>query len=98
MKAKVIAAQVFDRFTIAKTGWVISRFKNGDLDKELMFFYCQEELLGEEDLFVKPAELKPWQAQSEEPVQVGDVVEVMVEEKKLPPIKRPAPPSKGARL
>lgn len=87
VKAKVVAAQVFERFTIAKTRWVISRFKNGDLEKELRLFpIIETEGLAAEDLFVKPAEVKPWQAQSEVPVQVGDVVEVIVEEKKLPAV------------
>jgi hypothetical protein len=63
-KAKVVASQVFDKFTIAATPFATQ-------DLSALF---QTEV----NLPVDPRDIKPWKATSESPVKVGDKVEAYV--------------------
>lgn len=78
VKAKVSATEVYEKFTIASTRWSVTR-REGQLGlAELMGI--QTEVFDQGELRVDSKEVQPWQGQSEIPVRLGDVVEVMVSE------------------
>ena len=74
-KGKVKASHVDDEFTIATTEW--SEWIGGSI---MMGLVPNEPdlVIHEEELLVKPEDVQPWKAKSEEPVKIGDVVEVTV--------------------
>ena len=78
VKAKVKAYQVFDKFTIATTKW--KEVTLGSLfDVNLRdSFGTKLKDRDEGALRVRPEDIKPWKAKSEELVTVGDVVEVEI--------------------
>jgi hypothetical protein len=74
-KGRVKASHVEDEFTIATTEW--KELVGGGL----MITFVQDEsevIVHEGDLLVDSANIQPWKARSEEPVKVGDTVEVTV--------------------
>jgi hypothetical protein len=76
VKAKVKAAQVHDKFTIASTKWSSTQFKFainlGTQLRELV----DTEMVDQGDLLVNSEDVQPWKAKSETPVKIGDIVEV----------------------
>jgi len=77
VKARVSASQVFDKFTIASTRWTQTVMKGPFFNPSNMFGMELRER-DEGELKVIPDEISPWKAQSEEPVRVGDTVEVEI--------------------
>lgn len=79
VKAKVKAAQVHDKFTIASTRWSSTRLKfEANLGAQIGALF-DTELVDQGELLVDATDLQPWKAKSETPVKVGDIVEVEVE-------------------
>ena len=77
VKGRVVALQVFDEFTIARTKWtqVSTRLLSAD---DVLAPFVESKTIDEGELLVDPNEVQPWKAQSEIPVQVGDSVRVDV--------------------
>ena len=77
VKAKVKAAQVHDKFTIASTKWTTTRLKLAESSLAAQFRSLFEiEAVDEGELLVDSVDLRPWKAKSERPVKVGDTVKV----------------------
>jgi hypothetical protein len=71
VKGRLQASQVFPRFTVATSSWT---------DYSSPIFGT---LLGEqrgESLTVRQEDVQPWSAKTEQPVRVGDFVEVTLED------------------
>lgn len=85
VKAKARASQVYERFTIATSKWTTrSSPAYGLLGMEPAYGLLGMNILKDqvvehgEELRVDPNEVKPWRAESEAPVQLGDEIEVSV--------------------
>ena len=79
VKGKVRASEVFDKFTIATSKWTTyySTHLRYNLMPDLLTGGTEEH--GRE-LYVNTSDLQPWKAQTEDPVSVGDEVEVEIED------------------
>lgn len=99
VKAKVKAAQVHDKFTIASTKWTTTRLKFGESTLATQFRSLFEiEAVDEGELLVDSADLQPWKAKSERPVKVGDIVKVDITgspTNKISDGENSAPPKEG---
>jgi hypothetical protein len=87
VKARVKASQVFDNFTIATTKWkevTLGTIFNVNFDDA---FGSKLKDRDEGDMKVRPEDIQPFKAKSEEPVLIGDVVEVEISDSKTPPKK-----------
>jgi len=82
VKGKVKASQVHDRFTVATSRWTTTSVSfrpfGGTLGEAIASLYDWKTQAHEEEFRVDPDSLEPWKAQEEEPVQVGDTVEVEI--------------------
>ena len=78
VKAKVRAAGVYDRFTIAVTKWVVPKT---NLDQRKIQGAANSEV-DQEEVLVDLRQIQPWRAVSEIPIRLGDAVEVVVAERK----------------
>jgi hypothetical protein len=78
VKSKLKSAQVHKKFTIATTKWTIVSPRFGTLG-EVVGQLFENKVVDQGDLRVVAADIQPWLAQSEEPVRVGDIVEVTVD-------------------
>ena len=76
VKGKVRASQVHEKFTIASTKW---RVVTAQYAQALSQIFTTRDV-DQGELLVDAGDLKPWKAQTEEPVTVGDEVEVEVAE------------------
>lgn len=89
IKSKVGASEVYEKFTIATTRWVMTvyrtRFETSVAQMMGNLMETETEIVDEGELLVKPSDIQPWKAQSEIPVQVGDVVEVRVQDETKKP-------------
>jgi len=74
VKGKVRASQVHEKFTIASTKWRVVNLQHVQALSQI--FTTRDVDQGE--LLVEGGDLKPWKAQTEQPVRVGDEVEVEV--------------------
>lgn len=84
VKAKVKAAQIYEKFTIATTRWSSIRLKlQATLGTQISSLFDTEDV-DEGELLVNSSDLQPWKAKSEIPVKVGDIV--MVEITGLPAV------------
>lgn len=75
-KSRVRATQVFEKFTIATTSWTYTSydpFPGGILSG------METVKIDEGELNVNLKDIRPWRANSESPVKVGDEVEVQVD-------------------
>jgi hypothetical protein len=81
VKAKVKAAQVFDKFTVATTKWREYPSTLPATTELAKLFGATTYEVDQGELRVNPEEVQAWKAKSEEPVRVGDTVEVIVESK-----------------
>lgn len=81
VKAKVKAAQVHDKFTIASTKWTKIGLKlvTPGFAAQISSLF-DTETVDQGELLVNSTDLQPWKAKSETPVKVGDIVEVEVTE------------------
>jgi hypothetical protein len=78
VKAKVKAASVYPRFTIAATKWTARHTTLlNSLGMAAGLGFRTEEI-DEGELLVRETDVEPWKARSVIPVQVGDTVEVLV--------------------
>jgi hypothetical protein len=84
VKARLKADRVYEKFTIATTRWTEADTTIGNLSNLLASLY-KLRIVDQGDLLVDPAQVQPWKAQSEIPVQIGDIVEVWVTEKETKP-------------
>lgn len=80
VKAKLKAAEVLDKFTIATTKWVKFNLKdtlgwNAALVKALGMYETE---LVEQEGVLNLEQIQPWKSVKEEPVSIGDTVEVRV--------------------
>jgi hypothetical protein len=77
VKGRVRASQVFDKFCVASTRWTETRmgYTTGWVGNLVGYQEHDEELL------VLGQDLQPWKALTEDPVRVGDEVEVEVAER-----------------
>lgn len=82
IKGKIKAQQVFDKFTIATSRWTENLINLSSWVSQP--FKIDTKIRDEGELRVVPEEVQPWKATSEEPVRVGDIVEVEVSEIKKP--------------
>lgn len=79
VKAKVKAAQVHEKFTIASTKWTTTSLKFGESSvAKQIFDLFDTKIIDQGELLVNSDDLQPWKAKSEVPVKVGDIVEVDV--------------------
>jgi hypothetical protein len=80
VKSRLGVSQVYDRMTIATTTWVETT-----LSKVITNLFGMETTrvnVDEGELRVKPEDIQPWKAKLESIVQLGDVVEVAISERK----------------
>lgn len=79
VKGRLKASRVYDRFTIAKSKWMQAMTRASIAITDLVSDIAGVEVDERgDDLRVLESDLKPWLAESEEPVRVGDEVEVSV--------------------
>lgn len=83
VKSKLKAATIEERFTVATTRWTVmahvSDMSSFDGTEDLADFV--EQVVDQGEMQITPDDVKPWRARKEEPVRVGDEVEVNVREK-----------------
>ena len=81
VKGKVRASEVFDKFTIATSKW--TTFSSGLFPMTYNVLASIPGLEAREqgrELYVSDDEVQPWKAETEDPVSVGDEVEVQIED------------------
>jgi hypothetical protein len=97
VKARLKASQVFDKFTIASTKWTESTFSGVGSSSSSLLDWLGSQPVDTGELRVLPEEIRPWRAVSEEPVRVGDTVEVEPSAAPAAPVKKRPAPSRGSK-
>ncbi|HLC05354.1 MAG TPA: hypothetical protein VJK02_20150 [Anaerolineales bacterium] len=80
VKARVGATRVLDKVTIASTKWTTFGMPlvSSDPSDLMRLLGATDQEFDTGEFRVDPSEIQPWKATSEEPVRVGDTVEVEV--------------------
>ncbi len=81
VKSRLGSSQVYDKMTIATTTWVDTKLSRL-VTNLLGTMETTRVSVDEGELRVKQEDIQPWKAKSESTVQLGDVVEVTIPERK----------------